>query len=257
MQTIWMGFVVVLVAIVCGIAGGVARYFADSKDAGQRDIDQRDTWWSLASIGIVAALIVPLFLKLADSSLIPKILDFKADGSTIESLLVFVGMCLVAGFSARRFLQSVSDRLLTEVNNAKKDARDAKKEGADNKVAINELELNMGDRHSPGPQRKFLTEINESTVSVKDAPTLTGEELHVLSAVFREPYTRRTPQGIAKDAELAKDTGLSFDRVTKLMEDLKKRKLINFVEGKESGRSYYELTPLGWESLRNAKEYVG
>lgn len=80
-------------------------------------------------LGVGAALIIPLFLSMISSGLVGDLA--KGNELTPElfaKLLVLVGFCLLAAISSRAFLQSMTQRLLREVAEAKRMAREAKED---------------------------------------------------------------------------------------------------------------------------------
>ncbi len=72
-------------------------------------------------LGICAAFIVPLFLKMIASDLIK-----KTDNYDNICYLVFGGFCLIASIFSRRFITSVGEKILEEVKEAKKTAKESK-----------------------------------------------------------------------------------------------------------------------------------
>ena len=68
--------------------------------------------------GIGAALLMPLFLSMLSSSLLP---DMLAADPKLDDFLVFGGFCLLAAISARTFIQTLSDKILREVKETKKE----------------------------------------------------------------------------------------------------------------------------------------
>lgn len=89
-------------------------------------------WWAFGKnvlLGLLAALVVPLFLVLAapgqNNSIIKQLMSNATPADEWWShLLVLMGFCIVAALTAQRFLQTLSERLLQE---AKKDADDARR----------------------------------------------------------------------------------------------------------------------------------
>lgn len=66
-------------------------------------------WNAIAGIG--AALLVPLFLRTVSSELLSQVLAPDAKG---ENLIVFGGFCLLASISSRKFIESLSEKVLRE-----------------------------------------------------------------------------------------------------------------------------------------------
>ena len=96
--------------ILGGAAGGLASWVlapADEQEGGVRF-----GIIGYVSVGVVAAFVVPLFLSMAQRELIS-----PEAGADIEAgdIFIFVGFCIIAGLSARAFIQTISDRLLVEV----------------------------------------------------------------------------------------------------------------------------------------------
>jgi hypothetical protein len=86
-----------------GVLGGVAgEILTDTTEAGYK------RWAKGALLGVVAALVVPLFLTSVSSEL----LAHAFDSSTTPKLLVLCAYCLLAATGARRFITALSDNLL-------------------------------------------------------------------------------------------------------------------------------------------------
>ena len=63
--------------------------------------------------GIGAAMLVPLFLNMLSSDLI------KTDNILILNYFIFSGFCFIAAFLSDRFIISMGDRILREVDKVK------------------------------------------------------------------------------------------------------------------------------------------
>ena len=85
-------------------------------------------------VGVAAALLVPLFLNMISSNLIELI-----KGGDHMKLLVLLGFCLVAAISSTAFIRTLSDRILTEARQARRDAAEAKGDAAEVKEAVQPL----------------------------------------------------------------------------------------------------------------------
>lgn len=98
------------IILVAGILGGIANYFMSN---------ETKTWIAydlLKSIlfGIVASLTVPLFLATLSSDL----LTVSQDKPLLY--FVFAGFCLIAAIFSTKFLQSLADRILKELDAMKR-----------------------------------------------------------------------------------------------------------------------------------------
>ena len=103
---------VLSIMITAGILGGIANYFVAERHA---EFAWRDLF-KYAVLGVVTALIVPLFLNMISSNL----LDLARTRPI--NLFVFAGFCLIAVLFARRFLESLSARLIQQVSQIRKEA---------------------------------------------------------------------------------------------------------------------------------------
>jgi hypothetical protein len=113
---------------VCGLAGGVVNMLT-LLDVGGNDgrglpATRTMVWRCLAS-GLLAAFLVPLFLQTISSQMLTDALDSTKGYAPV---LALAGFCLIAGVSSRAFIQTISERVLREVREAKDQASAA--EGA-------------------------------------------------------------------------------------------------------------------------------
>jgi hypothetical protein len=78
--------------------------------------DGKHTSWQFIVIGVGAAFLAPLFLNMISSDLIAR------SKENYYLLFVLVGFCLVASISSRKFIRSISDRVLQEAEEASRKA---------------------------------------------------------------------------------------------------------------------------------------
>lgn len=100
------------IMVTAGILGGVANYFLAERHA---EFTWRDLF-KYAVLGVVAALMVPLFLNMISSNL----LDLARTRPI--NLFVFAGFCLIAVIFSRRFLENLSAKLIQQVSQIRKEA---------------------------------------------------------------------------------------------------------------------------------------
>ena len=100
------------IMVTAGILGGVANYFLADRHA---EFAWRDLF-KYAVLGVVAALMVPLFLNMISSNL----LDLARTRPI--NLFVFAGFCLIAVIFSRRFLENLSTKLIQQVSQIRKEA---------------------------------------------------------------------------------------------------------------------------------------
>ena len=161
----------VAIMIASGLAGGFANYAlsleneagaekqaakrAESPWAALSPRDPRLLWRSVVT-GIVAAFIVPLFLRLSAGGTDDLITNVLADcsaanqganaapqrcGDRAADFFVVAAFCIVAAVSARAFIQSVSERILQQAKEANRRAEAAQQDVAEMQDDLIEKEL--------------------------------------------------------------------------------------------------------------------
>src|SRR5687768_11800334 len=104
----------VLIIAASGILGGLAAWLSEPAPDDDTDSQARPArgWHQYVFLSIVAAACVPLFLSLLKSGLIDGIFKAPAEAPAYENYLIFIGLCLVAAVSARRFIDSITQQLI-------------------------------------------------------------------------------------------------------------------------------------------------
>jgi hypothetical protein len=99
--------VVLLVIVAGGAFGGVVN-LALTADP----LPKRLKWNVIAGIG--AAALVPLFLQTASSQLFTSLFTSPPPPTRAGDLMLFASFCVLAGITAQRFIETVSDGVLKE-----------------------------------------------------------------------------------------------------------------------------------------------
>jgi len=240
---------IIAVMLFAGLFGGVAGHLCGSVPQSGDDQSSGPTWLADLVIGIVAALCVPIFLQITQSKLMDS-LWVAAQSSKLPDLdlLYLGGFCLIAAFSSRTFLQSVSSQVIRETRQEQKALR-AEQEKL--KAGQNELQDNVADLGeavdpSDPPQPAMVASLmaDRATPAHLDdlknvLASLSEFEKRVLSALANEKYARRSLTGTAKDAGLSRaDTSLALEKL--IAHDL-----AVMTRGKRTESLLYELTPKG------------
>jgi hypothetical protein len=200
-QTLFL-CVLVSVIVAAGMLGGVLNYFLQRKD----DPDGRSIGKSL-TLGIGASFLVPLFLNMISSNLTEQIRGSAGTTADLPKILVFAGFCLVAAISSTAFIQTLSDRVLKEAQEAKKTAREAEKKATDAQSLLEPLLQKETERDSA------------NTVSVS-VLTLDPNQMQLLKELAAGEWVLRTRTSLSKRTQLPKD------QVDLMMDDLKKQGLV-------------------------------
>ncbi len=97
--------ILIAIAIIAGALGGVGNYFMlDLK------LDSTTNIMKPIILGIIAAAVLPLFLKLVSSN----ILDFVEENLQYKNYFNFMSLCLLAALFADVFLQGIYAKVFNE-----------------------------------------------------------------------------------------------------------------------------------------------
>lgn len=204
-------------------------------------------------VGIVAAFTVPLFLSLAQSSIVKDILQYnqngdpsKAPADSIYDMFLFSGFCLLAAFVARTFLPIVANQALSLAKEAKERASHAETETKSLAQQVKSAVTAAGDTEEK--VENLLAQEDEPAQAEREGPSqpkvqafraLIADELSVLRALTSKPYKRRTASGVSRDAEI--ELGAARELLGKLVHE----GLVAEITSKKTGNLLYKLTALG------------
>ncbi len=189
-------FNIIALMVIAGFCGGTAN-FALSRT-------EHSTWldwfWSVV-IGIVASFLVPLFLNTISSSLLSGLLSGSSGKADIY---VFAGFCLLAAIASKAMIQTLTQRVLREAQEARGKAQEASKEVESLKQEI-----------IPIIEKETEPESPDSSPFKIEAFGLVGEEPKlIIKSLGNSKYSRRTTKGIQKE------TGVPLNKVTETLDRL-------------------------------------
>jgi hypothetical protein len=208
--------ILITIMILSGLLGGFVNYFFN----GYKKTKIQNIYEILksTSAGVAAALLVPLFLNMISSNLI------KESQDDVYKLFILTGFCLIASISSKKFIQSISDKILDEVKTVKDRVSDVEKEldpiiekeTEDDSKTFHEESFLKSSSHEP------FREFDED-----DIPTI-----KVLKSLSQSKFTFRTLSGIGKD--IGFEPPIINDIMTELMAE-------GFVDYKprENGSKFY------------------
>lgn len=195
-----------LIGIIAGtgLLGGIANYLMNRPE-GARRWDWFEYLKSLA-LGLSAAATAPLFLNILSSNLMAE--------SEKNPLLyfVFAGFCLVAAIFSSRFLTSIGDRVLRELEHVKRE-NEALAETTEMIVMqqSDDRQMQISDFESAARHARAPNSNDDVFESVAQKPS---DRDRLLAAFSRAPRMFRTV------AKLAEETGLSEQSVRELLRQL-------------------------------------
>lgn len=230
---------VVTMTMLAGLLGGAGNFLlgvqADPTAGAQppQQVDRRrrsiDALTAFV-MGVIAALLVPLFLSMASSDLLSKA-SSGAEGSA-TSLFVYFGFCLVAAVFSRRFVDTVAERAFRLAGEAKHTAEQTAKDVQEVTGTIEE------------PESGRASGLRALGADGAAADPL----LLVLDSLESNPrYKRRTPTGIMRDANLPREV------VEQTLNSLLDAGLVERTLSVDGDRQLWRITPLGKARLRDAR----
>lgn len=245
---------VISIIIAAGLTGGWAACLVDRSGRGLAEVGSdgsnslRVPVLQFLLLGIIAAACVPLFLSLVKSGLMSNIFEPPAvpagQATTVpfEDYLIFAGLCLIASFSARSFIDSVSKQVLRKVEQVQETADAAVRTAADARSLASEAatEVEQIDANAELPNAVEKAALEQRTANPEDL-NVNDIERRVLEAMASKTYRTRT--GIAEDS------GVSRHRISDLLETLYERKLALPTKSPSTGGARWTISSAGREAL--------
>lgn len=198
-----------LVLLFAGIIGGTTSFLVDILE----DISKK-SWIAFLKynlLGLLSSLTVPLFLNTISSSLVEDAIDPKTDSWPVK-LLIILGFCLVAAFSSRKFIDSITNAVFRGIEDAKSAAQDAKQAAQEAIEAAKRIEAAVSQGDEPDPQEPQPEERIREMQSTSPVPNkqyhidgLSENENAVITAMINSRYNARAESGIRRDTGLAAD----------------------------------------------------
>lgn len=245
---------VVMIILLGGLLGGTAAYLVDGANRKEALSAMSETrpirdqpLLRFLLLGLIAAACVPLFLSLVKSGLITSIFSVAAPGAALvipyEDYLIFAGMCLIAAFSARTFIDSVSRQVLRKVESVEEKANVAARTASDAKKVATETanEVESIDANAKRPEAAEKLALDSPNFVPMTNFKLSDDQMRVLQAMTFKPY--RTHTGIAADS------GVSPNRISDLLEDLHGHQLAVPTTSPTTGGARWTISKAGQEFL--------
>jgi hypothetical protein len=238
-------FVVAFIIVAMGLLGGWAAFLAEVPSDDNVE-SRRAPLRRFLVLGVVAAACVPLFLSLLKSDVVRQIFTAR-DGAgnsvppAYESYLIFIGLCLIAAFSARAFITSISKQVMQRLNEVDRKVEKAT-ETADDAIVVAQEAVDEARSADPAnadhrPELEAITEGEEAEGTGPSGAPLTPVERNALLAMATRTY--RTATGIAQDA------GISRAEVSEVLDGLAARRLALPTTSPSSGGKRWIITKRG------------
>ncbi|WP_422348812.1 YEATS-associated helix-containing protein [Flagellimonas sp.] len=207
---------IVVLILASGIVGGVGNFFRFESNLEAKGYHLVKSIF----LGTIAAFTIPLFLNMVSSDL----LEFQ---NAPTDYFVFVGFCLIAAFFSNRFMNSIGDRVIQDLEKIKRKTDVIEEETKDNSEKVEALVEEQTDGGTTAAKPRKLEEIkNEVPAEVANK---------IFESFQNEKYKFRTVEGIAKDS------GLDSGETKALMDKLEQKNIIKRYRGR-GGKRIYSLT---------------
>lgn len=181
--------------------------------------------------GIGAAVLVPLLLNMLSSNLIQETADYDP-----INYFVFAGFCFVAGYFSDRFISTIGDRVLKDLENTNK-----KVEQMTSTVKQNEEKLNILVSSESDPEElEEKTEIDLSQFKEKSSFTDDDVKTQINKIVkaLDGKYKFRTAKGVAKEL------GYNLMIIEHVLNGLQEQGILKAMVDKD-GKVLWTLTQIG------------
>jgi hypothetical protein len=205
------------VMVAAGLLGGTINFALSRTEHSSRS----DWFWSVV-VGLGASFLVPLFLNTISSSLLSGLLSGTSGKADIY---VFSGFCLLGAIASKAMIQTLSQRVLREAQEARKDVENLKEEIAP--IIVKETE----------PE-----DVSGSGFKMEGYGHSGEEPELVIKSLGNSKYSRRTVGGIHKG------TNVPLSKVTETLEWLEANGL---AVSSGTGIRYWGLTTKGRHVFRN------
>jgi DNA-binding MarR family transcriptional regulator len=198
---------------------------------------------------------VPLFLSLVQSTLLSKIFDAdRLDGKTsipYSEFLIFTGICIVAAISARKFLDTVSDKVVRDVNRLER-----KTDGIGQQAAVAQVKAVEAAEKAESASLILREIADEQAVEARNEPLDQDSEFGTdasgidLSLLERAALANLTQVTFRTATGIGQVIGIPRAQVSDLIDSLAVRKLIERTTSPTTGGPRWRITPLGVSALR-------
>jgi ribosomal protein S25 len=225
-----MNNVLLLILLIAGggVLGGLANYFMNRTQPGWLKGD----FWKSVVVGLAAAAVVPLFLQTVSSNLVAECLN-NTSADQVVSCLVFFGFCTIAAIFSARFLTSIADKVLREVEEMKQ----TQNELVQTTDAL--VDVNSDDQGGATSLESLKSDDDGGLESFgrepKPAPQLTSEE----KLMWNMENGRRSFRTVDV---LAKDAGLDVSTVENILQSMENRGIVKKMRRNSDGETLWMLS---------------
>ncbi len=152
-------FTLLLLIVISGIIGGVINYF---NKAETDEIPIKKALIKSISLGIGAAIIVPVFFQITQSKILEEVIQ-----GDVFNMLLLTSFCVLAGVASSKFIATVSDSVLTRLEKVEKSSQTNDQKTS---VLIKATEQRGGTKTLPQITKKTLGILENFEIENNDDP---------------------------------------------------------------------------------------
>lgn len=237
---------IAIIVLLAGLVSGTAAYLTQPA---QPELAQpplrRTPWYTFCLLGVIAAACVPLFLSVVESGLMT---DILAGGDAMAlALLIFLGLCLLVALTARTFLDSLTRRILQQMEEIRERQNQAAQEREEIRHDVGEamdkterVAEALDEDKAPDPLNTYQENVDLPT----DLPSVDEAERKLIRALGRKEY--RTVSGVTEDCDLSRKD------VQQRLQGLALKGIATTTNSSRTGGVRWMLTPTGRALMRLA-----
>lgn len=241
---------IISIIIVSGFIGGSADYLKQKHKDTVTGREKRKIYLYRILLGIIASCMVPLFLHLITSDLLTRAT------TEFNSLLIFMGFCLIASVSSNTFIQSMTKTTIKQLDDKIKDMNEAlEKTNLEIETSNGKIQEAVKQSKDVEEKAKELQTMIEPII-VKNKDTISLQQMIANIQLDTSELSQINSEGKQLLTALDADSSayISVDKIRDLMqipesdfaktiEHLQKDGLITELKQKEG--SWYGLTTKG------------
>lgn len=202
--------ILVIIMIIVGSFGGYLNYLNNFDTNNNENEKVKNSKNKYILLGIGAAFLVPLFLKMIASNLIS-----FSKGYDNCNYLIFSGFCLIASIFSRRFITTIGDKILETAKRAERIANESNK-----KSESTQKELTSAQERIEDVKLSADIQSREESIAIIDDPE--KELLEIVDSYIARTSIENYSERLKLKAEFGRKMGEMIIR-----NNLSKEKLLN------------------------------
>ncbi len=219
-----------IIIVIILVVGGFAGFTNYLNSYFKKLVKSKYEIYKYIISGIGAAILVPLLLNMLSSDLIKETANYD-----VLNYFVFAGFCYVAGYFSDRFINSIGDKVLKDLEETKE-----KVEKVENATKTNEKTLDFIVSAETEGENDVVETSKFQKIKIHsaiDADATESKQDRIIGA-FSGKFKFRTLKGISTYANIEEPI------LNSILDDLENKGIVKKLN-RENGDDLYALTKLG------------